>query len=67
MTRLVKIDCAEKIYTVYVDGKAVNSVESAEFLHAGFIERFRVHTDDVMKMIDGEVDEVPQGRDPAGT
>ena len=67
MTRLVLIDCTEKVYTVYVDGKAVNSIESAEFLQAGFVERFRVHTDDVMKMIDGETDEVPQGRDPAGT
>lgn len=52
--RFVLIDCAEKVYTVYVDGKAVNSVESADFLEAGFIERFRVHTDDVMKMVDGE-------------
>jgi hypothetical protein len=52
--RFVRIDCAEKAYTVYVDGKAVNSIESAEFLAAGFIERFRVHTDDVMKMVDGE-------------
>jgi hypothetical protein len=52
--RFVLIDCADKVYTVYVDGKAVNSIESAEFLEAGFIERFRVHTDDVMKMVDGE-------------
>ena len=52
--RFVLIDCAEKVYTVYVDGKAVNSIESAEFIEAGLIERFRVHTDDVMEMVDGE-------------
>ena len=52
--RFVRIDCAEKAYTVYVDGKTVNSIESAEFLAAGFVERFRVQTDDVMKMVDGE-------------
>lgn len=54
MTRLVRIDCDTKTYSVYVDRKMINSIQSAEFLARGFIERFRVHTDDVMKMIDGE-------------
>lgn len=54
MTRLVRIDCDTKTYSVYVDRKMINSIQSAEFLAHGFIERFRVHTDDVMKMIDGE-------------
>ena len=52
--RFVRIDCDTKTYSAYVDGKMVNSIQSAEFLAAGFVERFRVHTDDVMRMIDGE-------------
>lgn len=52
--RFVRIDSDTLTYTVYVDGKQVNSIQSAEFLAAGFVERFRVHTDDVMKMVDGE-------------
>lgn len=52
--RFVRIDCDTLTYSVFVDGKMVNSIQSAEFLAAGFIERFRVYTDDVMKMVDGE-------------
>lgn len=52
--RFVVIDCKTKTYTVYVDGKLINSIQSDEFLADSFVERFRVHTDDVMKMIDGE-------------
>ncbi len=52
--RFVRIDCDTLTYTVYVDGKVVNSIQSAEPLHIAFVERFRVHTDDVMKMVDGE-------------
>lgn len=52
--RFVRIDSDTLTYTVYVDGNQVNSIQSAEFLSAGFVERFRVHTDDVMKIIDGE-------------
>lgn len=52
--RFVRIDCDTLMYTAYVDGKQVNSIQSDQPLAAGFVERFRVHTDDVMKMIDGE-------------
>lgn len=54
MTRLVRIDCDTKMYSVYVDGKMENSIQSAEFLDREFVEEFRVHTDRVMAIIDGE-------------
>lgn len=46
---------------MYVDGKMINSVQSDGFLDRGFIERFRAHTDDVMKMVD-ETEEEREAR-----
>ena len=59
--RFVRIDCDTKTYSAYVDGKMINSVQSDEFLDRGFIERFRAHTDDVMRMVD-ETEEEREAR-----
>jgi hypothetical protein len=50
---LVRIDVATKTYTLYVYGERDVSIQSDQLLDAAFVERFRVNTDDVMKMVDG--------------